>query len=1859
MPMQTIPQRPVLVLSMPVSGTVHVPCDKGKDLALTFNPAEVAFSREGASLVISEWQGGKLAVTDFFTAKAEDLPFLLLPDGDKVNSADFLASLQIDTSMAAGTPAPGPDSGGEGAYDDDSGSLLSGVERLGSLGTSGWGGGTTAVTETASASSALPLTFENGLPDTPGTPASVPSNGIAFAARAVLYMHDEGTGTGQTPYSARSVTARGLTDNLGSWETAGQPAQSITAHPDNPLDVSTLLQHQEDALGNITFSLTQAGRDWMAAHSGEDILAYYTVTDAGGASYVMQVVVSAGEEFHSNDMGAAHNALLDPSGLIYGEWHGGAQTATTTPYQVTSSRLADELTFTGDIAGGDIAAGSGGDTVSIGGGMRMTRVFLGDRASGVDTDAAQAGDVNTLFVGGDVTSSTVYGTAGTDRVTAGTAAVRVAVSDTAINTGSGAGDHVAVNGRLGTANVGNIVGASKHSTNTILAEDGVVDIHSRGDVYALLAQSRHSSDSSVANTAVNTITAQTIHITAEGGSTDNYALYAQSKNTGDAVYNKLTGDEVEIRASSSLHASALWADGYVGVVTQGYNEITGRTVHLTAEGTGYTYGMTAIKGSENRLHGNAAGAELTVTVENDLSHGMHATGGSKNLVDGFTNVDITAGVTGSQVGHAMFASSSAENRITGIGRGTGEVELHVAGNLRSWGMGSETGGINTIEQTGAVTLDVAAAGGIQAAMLATGGGDKVVNVIREVGDVSLRSLNQAGDAYGMFTDAGGQVMASTNTNASNLIRNAGEVELDVRGANAYGMNAAAYYRNQVDGAEKVTLTATATGTTAVGMNALSGGRNQISGVTDAVTVSASGGTDVNTGIKAQGTGTVSSYNVLGSLKDLTIAASGSAGSDNTGLHAENLGWNQISGISGLTTITASGGDNNTALYTKSNSVNRLDLGGDAVVSATGNGTANHGLYVDGSGTNDLLAEGGLTVTASGAAALNAALHAKGDGGAYMALNIMSARDAITLEASGGTANYAMRAESKGQNSITASLSDPNGPLTLNATGGTNSTNTGISSAANGGNLITYATSIAVNATGGANSTNTAMDISPSGFEMSFLGNNITHTQGQVALTASGGATALGMNSTGPWDAVGHNVIDTAAGVAILAQNATTTNTGMSANGGYDAENIMKNIMGDVTVTASGAGATNTGMSAINDGRNTIGSTGAVEIVAQNGVVNRAMSASAGGENSITAYEGVTLTASGGGTHHAMYADGGYNTVTVVGSNDAVVALTGAMESKNGGTNTITTAAGDDLVTVVGAAKGVRTGTPGFYDWSNSITTGEGNDTVAVTGGGTQIVAMKVDLGNGNNVFANATPASVILGGEQPATNPSLWWGSGVQLQECDVRSGDGDDTLFFHGDLRSGTSVSSGAGDDLIAVKGIVDSSSIDAGSGANTVKVTGSATMAWFTAGSGDDTLIFKGGAAYGASGSIINLGDGHNVVNISHDTLFPQDALNGGSQLTTGAGKDVVRLGNVGGAGTDADGTYRASTLVSTGAGDDHILIKGHISPNEFTLRAGDGDDTLELFADYWMQFEDRYRDWIDNGGLVGAEVEHLDVWAAPGTSYTDIPAWLHTATMGAGVFLNLHSTLSDLSAAVYTDPFTSYHYANSSTDVLNSIAFGNGDDKIGIGSFSDGHVLMLANGNNELRVAGNIDASTVSFGGDQDTLAVGGDIQGAFIDLKAGNDVFVHAGDQMTGVTLDGGSNDAIVHAAADGEDARLGDILGFGGNALGNMSTTLASGAGNTITGFETLMADGSGDTADNIHLHNLLEAAHTLNAGGNDIQTLIIKGDGDDTFSFDGLTAVQEARDVHIDGIDGTYTLYTVDDGGQELRLYLQTLVQAN
>ncbi len=110
---------------------------------IDFDPSRADFERTGNNLVITSDNGGKAVIVNFFVTGGQALPEFVLPDKTEVAGADLLQQLnpEMDLSTAAGPS--GASSSGAGAYDDNSGDLLGGLDRLGSLGTDFWGRNTT------------------------------------------------------------------------------------------------------------------------------------------------------------------------------------------------------------------------------------------------------------------------------------------------------------------------------------------------------------------------------------------------------------------------------------------------------------------------------------------------------------------------------------------------------------------------------------------------------------------------------------------------------------------------------------------------------------------------------------------------------------------------------------------------------------------------------------------------------------------------------------------------------------------------------------------------------------------------------------------------------------------------------------------------------------------------------------------------------------------------------------------------------------------------------------------------------------------------------------------------------------------------------------------------------------------------------------------------------------------------------------------------------------------------------------------------------------------------------------------------------------------------------------------------------------------------------------------------------------------------------------------------------------------------------------------------------------------------------------------------------------------------------------
>ena len=135
---RNVPGQTVNVLKPDSGADITVASAPGGTLQLDFDPATATAGREGNSLVFELDGGGKVTVTDFFVVGDQSLPSLRLPDGTEIASADFFAGSDLDMNTTAGPAAAAPPGSGAN-YADDPGSLLSGVDKLGMLGTDYWG----------------------------------------------------------------------------------------------------------------------------------------------------------------------------------------------------------------------------------------------------------------------------------------------------------------------------------------------------------------------------------------------------------------------------------------------------------------------------------------------------------------------------------------------------------------------------------------------------------------------------------------------------------------------------------------------------------------------------------------------------------------------------------------------------------------------------------------------------------------------------------------------------------------------------------------------------------------------------------------------------------------------------------------------------------------------------------------------------------------------------------------------------------------------------------------------------------------------------------------------------------------------------------------------------------------------------------------------------------------------------------------------------------------------------------------------------------------------------------------------------------------------------------------------------------------------------------------------------------------------------------------------------------------------------------------------------------------------------------------------------------------------------------------
>lgn len=631
---------------------IHIGLDSG----------EVLFGRFGDDLVIQSEEGDQAIIENFYDENFDsDSVFLVFEDGVQMQVGEFELAW-----YEQGEPEP-EDGSGIGEYRDGAGGLLAGIDRLGTLGTFGWEResgaeredyGLLYVSDDAAPTILNPV---DPLPPDPPTPPVPPEPPIPptpgpypYSARAVLHAQDA-NGISEAGLADYYVNARAIFDAslLRSWV----PGSSLPTVSYLGGDGENLVSMVPGPDGSIKFTLNQAALAWFLDNTDNKYIELYYKVSINDQDYNMQVVIPIHGEFCSEDFAPlTRHADLENSQLVHGEWHAGrCQDDSGTVYAVTSTNMADEMTYDGRVENSVIhtgygsgdwgadsvvlnchaAASDGKDSEIVARGADSEILVNGDRA-GLGVILASGGGDNTLEASG-ANSSIIINNVGKEGLGAmagsgssvildasGKGGSIVLNSDTALyaqgsiqaEAGSNitiTAGHYGVTGEAGggsslTSQSGDILinagGASAAASldraagvyggdNILSAVNGSVIVNTRNAGEAIAAGGRDG---------LSSITAREVNLTAQGQ--DNaYALRTDALSETSAT--TIIADKVTLHAETGTNhrgAETIYAAGVSGGVAA-TNTITTPELQVSAKGQGLSYAVRAEAGGSNILNG--------------------------------------------------------------------------------------------------------------------------------------------------------------------------------------------------------------------------------------------------------------------------------------------------------------------------------------------------------------------------------------------------------------------------------------------------------------------------------------------------------------------------------------------------------------------------------------------------------------------------------------------------------------------------------------------------------------------------------------------------------------------------------------------------------------------------------------------------------------------------------------------------------------------------------------------------------------------------------------------------------------------------------------------------------------------------------------------------------------------------------------------------------------------------------------------------------------------------------------------------------------------------------------------------------
>lgn len=1208
---------------------------------------------------------------------------------------DLDVDLDIDTAAGPGQAAS-PPSGGSGEYSDDMGELLSGLDRLGSLGTDFW-------SRQGEVREVLPSRLE-APPDTgpqqegPERPPQPPGPASDYNARAVIYAQD--------PAQDNSVTTQYLNSK-------GQPVQGEPVLDFVDGDDAAYITWSYDGNGNLVFTLTDAGKDFLADGASPDYIEIlYRVTDrVTGESYIIQIVIPRDKYFSAEDFAQNGSRYAGPVGdedLIHGEWHEG-QSFGDRDYLSTSSNLDDSYVLNGVYEDTDIRTGYGdghwgNDTITIKG------------------DIDNIGGTVNIVTGTGIDSVSLYAMYASQGGTS------------VIDTGRDKGDRVDMTWKMQADGTHNAAGAT--SSNTIITGD--LNIASQTN-YGMYAVNTNQGKNPGGNSAQNIVDASgnvLISVSQFSGH-EASAMRAdnQSQNSGrvsnsikaDGDVTLLVNKPVDGATTVSGMSAETWCATDHGTASNSIEAGGKVTIDVKGGKGADVYGMFAINEGANSVKAGSIDIDVSGTgyvagvqssAKDSTTGNNYWTTGGRNTLDA-SNISIKAESSGGEA-HAVVTGKHGETIINGVKDQKNTFEFEAKGTS-AYGVSSVDHGDLPISSHGtritggdendSITIRAYGQGTSKSDGYAMGmySGSTGHNRIDTGAGFDAVTVEARGTNNSIGMSAGSNKQGGSGwggTDASNAIENAEKVSVlgESGGGNAYGIFANAgqlpkeytdklgdYYEtgfNKIilgsdgDGNRELDITARATGTGADAGNAYGmwaynqqashhWGFNQIEGSKNhgnTINIEAESRGGQAWGMMAQGpssNGHRGGNHIMGGdqADSITIKATGAT-------QAIGMQAGKSAGLSG------------------SPAVNEIDSGRgkdtiSVIAESTGEGSSATGMLAYSGGQNSLTAkEGkvGVTVTSKGG-------------------------DATGMQASGTDSS----------NTINASEVDIKATATGNGNAyGVLSKNT--DRAYSSGDNTIESSDVKINATAEGSGAAYGMlsHLEADSYSWSETGTN-TVRAASIDVSAKGNAYAAGIQSSlrtftdkASSQGGGTNILE---GASIKVSAESTDGTAIGAATGRDGETVLKGS--SITVNAGSDNSKAYGLYAIDKGKTTVEGS------------NVLISASSGAGAAHAVEAGMN------GLIEIKGSENGNNTLTFEAKGASAYGIS-SYDLDGGGQGsgspygvTITGGNGNDTVTIRATADGNDAGKNGFamgmYSGStgqNVIDTGKGVDTVIVEAKGT-------------------------------------------------------------------------------------------------------------------------------------------------------------------------------------------------------------------------------------------------------------------------------------------------------------------------------------------------------------------------------------------------------------------------------------------------------------------------------------------------------------------------------------------------------------